>query len=61
MKLFSNGISSKIVHLIDRLPETDEDLKYLCRLFPGTIVLRKSNNWSCLLSEAKLKNLHWYK
>lgn len=61
MNLYSNNIRCSVQHIIDRLPETEMDLKYVQKMFPGTIVIRKNNGKAILFEEAKIKNLHWYK
>jgi len=56
-----HNLGNRFWHKLDRLPETEGDLKHLVKLFPQAVVTRKSNDKAILLSEAKLKNLHWYK
>lgn len=60
MKIFQNG-SCNILHIVDRKPETQEEINLLSKWFPQGIVFRKSNNKVILLSEMKLNNFHWYK
>lgn len=60
MKIYANNIKNKVIHEFDRLPSKD-DLEYVKKLFPQTVVYRKSNNHCCLFSEIKHKNINWYK
>ena len=60
MKLYENSPAKPVLHIVDRLPESQADLNYLCKMFPSAFVARKSNKKWTLLSECKVKNLHWY-
>lgn len=50
----------KIWHVVDRRPETPGDLDFLCEMFPGAVVRRKTNGLAQFLSNVKFANLHWY-
>ena len=61
MKIYQNDSRCSLWHIVDRLPETQGDLDYLKKLFPLTIVFRKSNDKCTLLECVKIRNIHWYK
>ena len=54
-------VVDRFLHEVSRKPHTQEEWKAIQGYWPHGVVTRKSNGKTIMLSDAKLKNFHWYK
>lgn len=60
MKIFDNANPSRVLHIVDRPPKTQQEIDQLAKWIKGGVVRRKSNRKSICLFEMKVKNFYWY-
>jgi hypothetical protein len=60
MKIFDNSNSTRVLHIIDRQPLTQQEIDQLANWITGGVVRRKTTRKCICLFEMKVKNFHWY-
>jgi len=59
VKLFLNNNTKIVKHIIDRKPDQSE-VDFISKIFPGTIIKRKTTGKYIPFSCLKTRNFHWY-